>query len=127
MRYIFDTDNRNGQYNIKISVQPNNGGQIQTVERIIWALNSDPNRYRTQAKCSTDIESILNDILDNIRFTVAERYNAIDDVEKFVKYITNKESSSTESIDDIINEDNADKNIELNDIENDIKLNTFDE
>lgn len=106
MRYIFETFQNNGKYNIKITLQTNNyTSQSFSAEQSIYSLDSDPDKYKASNNAQTDIESIVNKILDNIRLTVAERNDAIKDVERFIKYI--KSDKSNEITDDdmkLINE-----------------------
>lgn len=81
MRYVFETSDRNGKYEIKITLSDNRG--VLSTNSVWHLIELDESNPILTEECP----EILHNLLDNLRFSVSERKLAESDMNMFLAFL----------------------------------------
>ena len=81
MKYIFDVEKRNNKYEIKLEISKTGGYGANSYD-IIERSEDNPN-------WTSDLETLVTNIIDSMRLTVHERMEARDNATILIDYLKN--------------------------------------
>ena len=114
MRYTFETSNRNGKQSINVSISLI-GGFSASASHII-------EKHDEQPTWDEHIIEVLGNLIDNMRLTVKERTEALEDAKNFVDYLLNTNYETDEPEKELILEDTMTNELLIKQQENEEKI-----
>ena len=94
MKYIFDVEKRNGKLKIKLEISKT-GGYGASSYNIIECTEENSN-------WTTDLETLVTNVIDSMRLTVHERMEARDNSNILIDYLKNNISNTPETLNQMI-------------------------